>query len=88
MNDIIKILESLEKSGLLIDGAAERVKHEIKKTKMQISWSYDSTYGCFINGTFGLFIDTPCGFFIDKYYISKRRKNVDFFHQKSRERIS
>ena len=30
MNDIIKILESLEKSGLLIDGAAERVKHEIK----------------------------------------------------------
>ena len=31
MNDITKIVESLEKSGLLIDGANETVKHEIKK---------------------------------------------------------
>ena len=31
MDDIIKIVESLEKSGLLTDGASETVKHEIKK---------------------------------------------------------
>ena len=31
MNDIIKIVESLENSGLLIDGTSETVKHEIKK---------------------------------------------------------
>ena len=31
MDDIIKTVESLEKSGLLIDGASETVKHEIKK---------------------------------------------------------
>ena len=31
MDDIIKIVESLENSGLLIDGASETVKHEIKK---------------------------------------------------------
>ena len=33
MDDIIKIVESLENSGLLIDGASETVKHEVKKTK-------------------------------------------------------
>ena len=33
MNDIIKMVESLEKSGLLIDGASKTVKHEIKKQK-------------------------------------------------------
>ena len=31
MNDIIKILKSLEDSGVLIDGVTETVKHEIKK---------------------------------------------------------
>ena len=31
MNDIIEIVESLENSGLLIDGTSETVKHEIKK---------------------------------------------------------
>ena len=31
MDDIIKVVESLEKSGLLIDGATETVKHEIRK---------------------------------------------------------
>ena len=30
-NDITKIVESLEKTGLLIDGATEAVRHEIKK---------------------------------------------------------
>ena len=30
MDDVIKTVESLEKSGLLIDGATETVKHEIK----------------------------------------------------------
>ena len=31
MDDIIKILQLLEKSGLLTDGATETVKHEMKK---------------------------------------------------------
>ena len=31
MDDIIKIVESLEKSSLLVDGAIETVKHGIKK---------------------------------------------------------
>ena len=38
MDDIIKIAESLEKSGLLIDGATETVKHELRKTKRWTSW--------------------------------------------------
>ena len=31
MNDVIKIIASLEDSGVLIDGVTEKVKHEIKK---------------------------------------------------------
>ena len=31
MNDIIKIIKSLEDSGVLIDGVTDTVKHEIKK---------------------------------------------------------
>ena len=31
MNDIIKIVKALEDSSLLIDGATETVKHEVKK---------------------------------------------------------
>ena len=33
MNDIIKIIKSLEDLGVLIDGVTETVKHEIKKTE-------------------------------------------------------
>ena len=33
MNEIIKIIKSLEDSGVLIDGVTETVKHEIKKQK-------------------------------------------------------
>ena len=36
MDDIIKIIESLEKSGLLIDDVTERVKHEKKKKEKKI----------------------------------------------------
>ena len=31
MNDIIKIIKSLEDSGAVIDGVTEAVKHELKK---------------------------------------------------------
>ena len=34
MNDIIKIIKSLEDSGVLIDGLTETVKHEIKKQEV------------------------------------------------------
>ena len=33
MSDIIKIIKSLEDSGVLIDVVTETVKHEIKKKK-------------------------------------------------------
>ena len=33
INDIIKIIRSLEYSGVLIDGVTETVKHEIKNKK-------------------------------------------------------
>ena len=33
MNDIIKIIKSLEDSGVLIDGITETVKGKIKKTR-------------------------------------------------------
>ena len=36
VHDIIKIVESLEKSGLLIDGAGETLKHEVKKPRKWI----------------------------------------------------
>ena len=35
MNDIIKVIKSLEDSGVLIDGVTETVKHEIKKNKKE-----------------------------------------------------
>ena len=50
--DDIRIVESLEKSGLLNDGATETVKREIKKTR-SISFCYDCTYGCFIDSIYG-----------------------------------
>ena len=33
MNDVIKIIDSLENSGVLIDGVAETLKHEIKNNE-------------------------------------------------------
>ena len=37
MNDIIKIVKSLEDSCVLIDGVTETVRHEIKKKRRRIS---------------------------------------------------
>ena len=51
LNDIIKITKSLEDSDVLIDGVTESVKHEIKKTKTRISWSFVSTLSRFISAT-------------------------------------
>ena len=47
MDDIIKIVESLENSGLLIDGTNETVKHEIKKQQGGFFSPCDGIYGCF-----------------------------------------
>ena len=40
MNDIIKIIKSLDLA-VLIDGVTETVKVEIKKARRWISWSFD-----------------------------------------------
>ena len=37
MNDIIKIVKSLQYSGLLLKGVTETVQNEVKKTKSRIS---------------------------------------------------
>ena len=63
MDDIIKIVESQEKSHLLTDDATETVKHEMIKQEGEFCRDFDSTYG--------FFYDTTCGFFIDKFYNSK-----------------
>ena len=39
MDDIIKIVESLEKKGLFIDGAIEALKHEIEKKNKKVHFS-------------------------------------------------
>ena len=55
MNDIIKIIKSLENSVVSIDGATETVKHEIKKARRQISSSFVSTFRFFISTTSNFF---------------------------------
>ena len=55
MNDIIKIIKSVKDSGVLIDGVSETVKHEIKKARRWISWSFVCTFSRFINTTSDFF---------------------------------
>ena len=49
MNDIIKIMKSLEDSCVVIDGITVIVKHEIKKKRRRISWSFVNTRSHFIS---------------------------------------
>ena len=72
MNGIIKIIKSLDDSCILIDGLTETVKHEIKKTRRWVSWSFVSR--------FSRFISTTSNFFSSKRYKWKRS-------QKSRNKI-
>ena len=60
MNDIIKIIKSLEDSRVLIYGVTETVKHEIKKIRKWICWCFLSTFGCFIGTTCDSFIAKRC----------------------------
>ena len=55
INDVMKIIKSLEDSGVLTDGVTETVKKEIKK-KM-ITWSFATTFSSFIviNATINFF---------------------------------
>ena len=69
MDDIIKIVESIEKSGLLIDGVSETVKHE-----RWISSCYDGTYGYTIDNTNGFFINMTYSVFVNKLYNWKRTR--------------
>ena len=55
LNDIIKIIKSLEDSGVLIDGFTETIRHEIKRTRSQISCSFVSTFSSFISTTSNFF---------------------------------
>ena len=54
MNNIIKIIKSLEDSDVLIDRVTETVKLEIK-TGRRISWSFVSTFSCFTSATNNFF---------------------------------
>ena len=52
MNDIIKIIISLQDSDVLIDGITETVKYEIKKKKRKWNfWSIVSTFSPFNSAT-------------------------------------
>ena len=55
MNYIIKIIKSLEDSNILIDGIAETVKHEMKKTRRHISTCFVSTFSRLISATSDFF---------------------------------
>ena len=55
MNDIIKIIISLEDFSALIDGVTETVKHGIKKKIMWISSCFASTFSCFNSATSNIF---------------------------------
>ena len=69
VDDIIKIIKSLEDSGVLIDGFTETIKEEIKNTRGWISWSFASTFSCFIS--------TTSNFFSSKRYKWKKvRKRI------------
>ena len=46
MNDIMKIVKSLEESGLLRNGVSESIKNESKKTKTSIFMYAISYIGC------------------------------------------
>ena len=46
MNDIIKIVKSLEESGLLIKGVSETIKNEAKRTKSSISRNVIRNFRC------------------------------------------
>ena len=60
-DDIIRIVESLERSGLLTDNTSETVKDQIKKQEGGFFGGSDDTYGCFNNSTYDKYIDTSCG---------------------------
>ena len=47
MNDINKIIKSLENSVILIDRVSETVKHEIEKARRQIYWYVVRKFGYF-----------------------------------------
>ena len=55
MNDIPKIIKSLEGFVVLIDGVTENVKQEIKKTRKWISWRFVSTFIPFNSTTSNFF---------------------------------
>ena len=55
LNEIIKIMKSLEDSNVLIDGVTETVKHEIKKTRRRIPWSFVSVISRFISAASNFF---------------------------------
>ena len=55
MNDISKIIKSLEDSGALTNGVAEIVNHEIKKTRRWVSSKFVSTFSLFISTTSNFF---------------------------------
>ena len=46
MNDIIKIIKSLEDSGVVIDGVTETVKHKIKKQEGRFPGALITPFNC------------------------------------------
>ena len=55
MMDIIKFIKSLEDSGVLNGAVIEILKHEIRKTRRQITWSFVSNISPFNSATSDFF---------------------------------
>ena len=64
MNDIIKILKSLEDSSVLIDWVTEAVKHEIKNKKVDF---FVSTFSPFIGASISERVVRTAG----RWYVDK-----------------
>ena len=54
MDDIIKMIKSLEDSRLLIDGVIEIVEQEVKNGKVDF-WCFTCTFGCCSSANFEFF---------------------------------
>ena len=55
MNDITKMIKSLEDSGVIINGVTETVKHEIKKNKKTHFLERFRTFSRFISANSNFF---------------------------------
>ena len=84
MDDIITIVRSLEESGLLVDGATETVKHEIKKQEGGLLDTIMAPMVASLIETMDSWLTQPVASLLVNAISwkeeQKKDKKVDFFH--------